>query len=153
MNLQIDRLYRIGLLTVANEGEDPPKYTRTADNITPGNKLTDYFDGNIYDHWILGLINHMENNFIDLLKRRLLLTRVSNDSEASFKELGYTESTFSNFTIYLTPEEVKELSELIDKFRERHKEKPAENSRKRPYELSVLLHPDLTKLHNLLKKE
>lgn len=82
-----------------------------------------------------------------------MLTRVSNDSEASFKELGYTESTFSNFTIYLTPEEVKELSELIDKFRKRHKEKPAENSRKRPYELSVLLHPDLTKLHSLLKKK
>lgn len=118
------------------------KYKKSAKSYKMGS-WDNNFDGHIYNHWVLGLIHHLESNLTDLLK---ILSK--KDKKAFFEDLGYHDNVFNLSKVYLNPEEVQELQEIINNFVQEHKDKPEELEDKRPHEMALILNPDLTFIKN-----
>ena len=132
----IDELYKNNILNVIQK-DGKKKFHKSAISYKMGS-WDNNFDGNIYNHWVLGLIHHLESNLTDLLK--ILSDR---DKDKFLKDLGYYDNVFNISKVYLDQDEVEELQELINDFIKKHKKTDEKSDEKRPYEMALILNPDL----------
>lgn len=132
----IDRLCENNIIEKYKEN-GKTNYQKAAESYTLGD-WTNNYNGNAYNHWALGLLHHIESNLTDLLK---ILPKNEKDL---LDELGYADKTFRLGKLYLTKDEVKEFNDLLSDFVKKHQKRPKENlGKKRPYEFSILLNPDI----------
>lgn len=143
----VDEMAQHGILTVDRQAEGQPLYQKAATEYNMDKSLKN-FNPDIAANWVLGLLNHVENNTVEMLK-----ISESEDREALLHEMGYESWTFSNSTIYLTREEVRELKQFLGKFLAEHASSPkADGDERRAYELTVVLHPEVQSLRKALKE-
>ncbi|MFW5891593.1 MAG: hypothetical protein ACOCQ2_00895 [Halanaerobiales bacterium] len=147
INKYIDRLQNNKLIKKIEE-DNKTKYKKNAETYELGS-WNKNFDGNPYNHWILGLIHHLESNITDILK----LLPEDEDSEEFFNSLGYEDTSLRLNKLFLDREEAQELHDMLTNFIKKHNKRPDNNSSdKKPYELAVIFNPDLPYLKKKLDK-
>ncbi|MEC9488828.1 MAG: hypothetical protein UMV23_05045, partial [Halanaerobium sp.] len=145
----IDEMVKYEILVEQDNDEGVKTYIRAARNFEIG-KMTS-FSRDIYNHWVLGMVNHIENNMLDMV--RLI---GMNDPEKFFTDLDTVPPSFSNSILRLTEEEVKELRDFYSSFVERHHRYQSEkedSEDKKLYEINLIMHPHIPDLRGLLKKK